>query len=86
MGHQTRRQDGLSGDKTRNHVLARRLETSVNTEKTSQGDQILTPETKPLTATRQAEIERGGKPKPRQKPMDVGLFDTDARNQKEMDL
>jgi hypothetical protein len=58
----------------------------VNTEKTDQGDQILTPETKPLTATRQAEIERGKKQTPRQKPMNVGLFDTDARNQKELDL
>ena len=85
MGHQTRRQDGPVGDKTR-RVLARQLETSVNTEKTDQGDQILTPETKPLTATRQAEIERGKKQTPRQKPMNVGLFDTDARNQKELDL
>jgi hypothetical protein len=58
----------------------------VNTEKTDQGNQILTPDTKPLTATRQAEIERGKKQTPRQKPLDVGLFDTDARNQKEMDL
>lgn len=63
-------------------MTASPLETIV-TETTEQGEQVLVPGVAPVTLRERLERLLGAplRPSKPQKPLDIGLFDEDARNQ-----